>query len=254
MVKQIESLGRGLRVLEALEKGGPMGLAQLSCRLGLAKATLLRILATLEAAGFVRRRLADRCWQASLRGRGEPDVQGGAIAEIAGPVLDSLCQSVLWPSDVGIYREGAIRVLETSRRLSPFLVNRDVMSRRIHVTPSAMGRAILAWSSPGMRAQLLAEIAASKDPHDRLARDPGAIARLIAETRARGYAQRQPGYFLSAPREAQVAAIAVPVISDGHAVAAINLCWVSSAMSGADIAARHLDRLRAAADEIGGKL
>jgi IclR family mhp operon transcriptional activator len=254
MVKRIESLGRGLRVLDVLEKSGPMGLAQLSAEMGLAKATLLRILATLEAAGFARRRLADRLWQANLRVRGEPDVQGSAIAEVAGQVLDALCQRVLWPSDVGIYRDAAIRVLETSRRLSPFLVNRDVISRRIHVMPSAMGRAILAWSAPDVRAQLLAEIAAGNDPQEQTARDPRTVERLVAETRDRGYAVRHPGYYVSAPREAQITALAVPVINAGCPVAAINLCWVGSAMSEAEFATRHLARLREAADEIAGKL
>ena len=256
MVKRIEALGRGLRVLDLLEQTGPTSLAQLASDTGIAKATLLRILVTLEAAGFVRRRLADRFWQTTLRNRSEPDMQGSAIAEIAGPVLDALCQEVLWPSDVGIYRDGAIRVLETSRRLSPFLVNRDVISRRIHVMPSAMGRAILAWSAPEAQTQMLAEVAAAADDdaYESVARDRRRVAELLAETRGRGYAVRHPGYFVSARREAQITAFAVPVLHEDRPVAAINLSWVASAMCEADFVAQHLARLRKAADAISRKL
>lgn len=254
MVKQIEALRRGLHVLELLERNGPMGLAQIASETGLAKATLLRALVTLEAAGFARRRLADRFWQATLRVRHERDAEGSAIAEIAGPVLDELCQQVLWPSDVGIYRDGAIRVLETSRRISPFLVNRDVMTKRVHVMPSAMGRAILAWSAPEQRARLLAEITDGDDPHEQSARDPAHVAALVAETRSRGYALRRAGYSVSGPRGALISALAVPVCRGGRPVAALNLSWVSSAMSEADFAARYVARLRGAADRIGRQL
>lgn len=254
MVKRIEALGRGLAVLERLEAAGPVGLSELARQCALSKATLLRILLTLEAAGFARRRLADRLWDATARRPPMAANPHSRLAEIAGPVLDALCQKVLWPSDVGVYDDGAIRVLETSRRLSPFLVNRDVVASRIHVIPSAMGRAIIAWSRRGVRAGIVADLAVQDEPHDRLIHDAPGLARLIGETRERGYAVRHPGYFISVPREARVTAVAVPVIRAGKAIAAINLSWVESAMTEAEFASRHLGDLTRAAAEIAARL
>jgi IclR family mhp operon transcriptional activator len=176
------------------------------------------------------------------------------LAEIAGPILDALCQRVLWPSDVGVYDDGAIRVLETSRRLSPFLVNRDVISRRIHVVPSAMGRAILAWSGAEGRERILADLVRHGEPHERPARDAERMGRLLSDTLERGYAVRHPGYYISVPREAQVTAVAVPVLVAGEPVAAINLSWVASAMSEDNFVARNLSDLCASAAEISAGL
>ena len=248
MTKQIIALRRGLAVLDLLSSTRSLSLAELAQQTGLAKATLLRILVTLEEAGHARRGLSDNRWRAA--GRGGPMDADGMLAEVSAPVLDSLCQKVLWPSDVGVYRGGAVYVLETSRLLSPFLVNR-VVSYGIHVLPSAMGRAILAWTSDQDRADILNDLRHIDGPYDGMARDPEAVEPLIRETRARGYAVRHPGYFVTTAREAQVSAIAVPVMSGTRAIAAVNLSWVAKAMTEADVVSAHLDDLRAAAEEIG---
>lgn len=252
MVKEIDALARGLQVVRLLERTGPLGLSALARAAGLPKASALRILVTLQAEGFARRRLTDRRWQ--VAGSTAGTEEHARLAEVAGPVLDDLCHRVLWPSDVGVYEDGAIRVLETSRSLSPFLVNRDITQQAIHVLPSAMGRAILAWSSPARQAAILRDLAAKPGRHDSPARDPALVEPMIRDTRARGYARRVPGYFVSTPREANVTAVALPVIVAGEAVAAINLSWVSSALSEAEFETRHLAALQDAARTLAARI
>ena len=252
MVKEIEALHRGLQVYQLLQRDGAAGLSDIARECGLSKATALRILATLASAGFARQRRTDRMWQvAGLPGQSE---RYEKLATVAGPVLDDFCQRVLWPSDVGVYENGFIRVLETSRSLSPFLVNRDVLMQRIHVLPSAMGRAILAWSSEKRRESIIAELAASGEPHDKPAKDPAFVARIVAASASRGYARRNTGYFISVPREAKVTAVAVPIIVDGEALAAVNLSWVTGAVSDEDFEQHLLHPLRKAAQTIALRL
>ncbi|WP_159592321.1 helix-turn-helix domain-containing protein [Chelativorans xinjiangense] len=249
-VKTIRALSRGLDVLRHLETGGAT-LHALAARTKLPKATLLRILATLEREGYVRRGIADQLYHHNFRPTRPPETGWKAVlAEVAGPVLDGLCHKVLWPSDVGVYEDGAIRVQETSRRISPFLLNRDVLDHEIHVLQSAMGRAFLAWSDEERREKVLARLSRSRDLHNRLARDREKVAALVSNVRDRGYAVREPGYFITQPREARVSAIAVPVFLDARSVGAINLAWVSSAMSEQAFVAQHLPSLKSAAREI----
>lgn len=245
MTKQIEALRRGLVVLDLLDSGGPHALADLAKTTLLAKPTLLRILGTLAATGHVRRGLMDGLWRSTGRQRPSPG-PSDLLAEVSAPVLDALCQRVLWPSDVGRYRDGAIRVLETSRRLSPFLVNRTI-AEGIHVMPSAMGRAILAFTSDADRARIMDGLITRGAPYDVAVRDPAALESMIASVRAKGYAVRHPGYYISVPQEGLVSAIAVPVMMDGIAIAAINLSWITSAMTEANFAAAHLADLQRAA-------
>ena len=256
MGKQIEALRRGLGVLDLLRAAGPLGLSDLARRSALPKATALRILATLAAAGHARQRLADGLWEASgpdpaaAPASGAEGATNARLASLAGPVLDRLCAAVLWPSDIGVFERGAVRVLETSRRRSPFVVNRDVMGARIHVMFSAMGRAILAGQDEAGRAALVAALRREGDARDRAACTDARAARLVAETRARGYAVREPGYFVTTPGEGRVSAIALPVMAQGRALAAVNLSWVSGAVCAEAVRTTYLPRLAAAAQEI----
>ncbi len=250
-MKRITSLERGLRVMDLLRRHGPAALADLTQRSELPKPTVLRILRTLAAAGVAHQGLADRLWRLSPQDSApQVDSADARLTEVAGAVLDGLCRKVLWPSDIGVYRDGAIQVLENSRRMSPFLVNRDVISQRIHVLPSAMGRAILAWSPPAIRQQILDELPVTGGGIDRAPPPVEELERAHAAIRLRGYAARQKGYFVSVPREARVMAIAVPVdLGDGR-FAAVNLSWVASAITEAAFVQRHLGELVAAAQRI----
>ena len=249
MAREIEALRRGMRVLDLLGEQGPIGLSELARRASLPKATVLRVLVTLAATGHARQVLADGRWEA----RAAPARTGEApsrLAAVAGPVLDRLCAEMLWPSDIGVFERGAMRVLETSRRRSPFVINRDVMGARIHVMFSAMGRAILAGLDDDGRAALVVSLRRDGDPRDQAACTDAAVERLVAETRARGYAVRETGYYATTRSEGGVSAIALPVMSGGRAIAAVNLCWVTGAIPADAVRSTYLPRLRAAAAEI----
>ena len=250
-VKTIRALERGLAVMSQLESSGPASLHELAVCTGLSKPTLLRLLATLEGRGYVRRGIGDRLYHRTVRSlRRTESGWKAVVVEVAAPVLDELCNRVLWPSDLGIYENGAIHIQETTRRLSPFLLNKDVLQADIHVMPSAMGRAVLAWSSRRRREAILHQLVTMGRPGDRLARDRDAVDMMLRQAREKGYATRLRGYFVSHRREAGVSAIALPITIGGEAVASVNLTWVSSALSEKAFAARYLDSLAAAAKQI----
>lgn len=249
-MKPIIALQRGLQVLDILRDCEPATLEEVTRLSQLPKPTVLRILRTLAESRVAYQALSDRRWRVgaqlpTLRSD-NPDAR---LAEVAGPVLDRLCRQVLWPSDIGVFRDGAVKVLETSRRRSPFLVNRHVTTHRIHVLPSAMGRTILAWSSEAERRRILAEMAAQGNGPDRLPPPPD-LDGFLAAIRDTGYATRQRGYFVIQPREGQISAIAVPVWLGEGRIAAVNLSWFTSAATEADLAAATLKSLRQAAAEI----
>jgi IclR family transcriptional regulator, mhp operon transcriptional activator len=127
-------LTRPEAVLKAVQDGAGMSLHEICQQTSLAKPTLLRILRTLEADGYVRRGLTDQRYHANVRSvPTEEEVQRSVLAEVAAPILDRLCQDVLWPSDLAIHDEGYMWVQETSRRRSPFMMNRAVTQLGIHM-------------------------------------------------------------------------------------------------------------------------
>lgn len=256
-VKSVRALARGLEVFKALHQHRSASLQDLHADTGLAKPTLLRILKTLEESGVARRSSSDGRYRvsASVRFFGQNLAEEDAIAEHAAPVLDRLCRDVLWPSDLAVYKDGAMEILESSRHQTPFMVNRDRIGFRVHMLMSAMGRIYLACSPAAERRAILMRLSQSDDPYDRVARKPSAVLAELARDRALGYAVREAGYGRWGSAERSYAgAIAVPVMQGKRVAASLSLSWAAGATTRERVVDKHLDRLQAAAAEIAARL
>lgn len=253
-VKSVRALARGLEVFKALHHHRSASLQELHEDTGLAKPTLLRILKTLEEGGIARRSASDGRYRvsASVRFFGQNLGEEDAIAELAAPVLDRLCRDVIWPSDLAVYKEGAMEILESSRHQTPFMVNRDRIGFRVHMLMSAMGRIYLAFSPAAERRTILMRLSRSNDPYDRAARNPSTVLADLAKDRARGYAVREAGYGRWGYTDrSRAGAIAVPVMQGRRVLASLSLSWAAGATTREQMVDQHLDRLKSAAAEIG---
>jgi IclR family mhp operon transcriptional activator len=256
-VKSVRALARGLDVFKALHQRRSASLQDLHGDTGLAKPTLLRILKTLEEGGVARRSPRDGRYRvsASVRFFGQNLGEEDAIAEQAAPVLDQLCRAVLWPSDIGIYKDGAMEILESSRHQTPFMVNRDRIGFRVHMLMSALGRAYLAFCPAVERKTILMQLGRSGDPYDHAARNPSAVLADLGHDRARGYAVREAGYgHWGTAKHSQADAIAVPVLQGRRVLACLSLSWAAGATTREQMVSQHLGRLQAAAAEIAARL
>jgi IclR family transcriptional regulator, mhp operon transcriptional activator len=249
LVKTVRSVTRAMQVLEALDQ--PLDLHALHQRTGLDRATLLRMLRTLMQDGYVLRSLSSGHYAPTprLARLGAGAGADSYFTDRAGETLDRLCRDLLWPSDIGVPRDGAIMIVETSRSLSPFITNPRVLGRPISMLHAAMGQAYLAFSAPDERdasVERLIERNLEGFPVERRQ-----IDRVIEETRARGYGVRLPGYaaFPDSVGD-KLRAIAVPVMVVGYAEAALSLVWIATFATVEEMAERNLDRLRQAADEL----
>jgi IclR family mhp operon transcriptional activator len=255
----IRGLERGLQVLHVLQSNPISSLHEIHLATNISKPSLLRILNTLERAGLVSRRLADGHYRISAftrmaRKRDRYD----RVAEAAAPVLDRLCQRVLWPSDLMVPAGDYMERRETSQAYTPFAFIHP--ARRIRVGQSVnwlltgVGRAYLAFCPEQERDGILRVLRRSDRPEDQLARDPKRLDRILAETRARGYGTRDPtftgGNYGGPPFDDGLAAIAVPLLDRTRVHGSINILWVRTAFTIEEFADRHLADLRAAAAEI----
>jgi IclR family mhp operon transcriptional activator len=254
--KQVASLVRGLTVLRAVHATAGISLHELHRQTHLPKATLLRSLRTLEATGFLTRRLADGGYLPAAFA--QPAVGGSPrwlpLTEAAGPALEALSHRIPWPTDLGVRDGTAMRVLESNRRLSSIGVNRTPLGARPHMLWSAMGRAYLAFCPGSEREEILAALRASKAPEDAFARQRAKVEALLAETRKRTYGVRDGRYtVLDAGARRRVAAIAVPVLQGGAVIACVNCVWLADVMAEEQVVTRHLADLQAAAAAIARK-
>ena len=260
-VRAIHALDRGLEVLLTLSSAGPATLHELYSTTGIPKASLLRILLTLQNRSMAWRRIGDGRYYAGQRlaGRARYRSQTAQIVEAASPVLDELCARIGWPSDLAVPRRDYIEICETNRPRAPIHLNRELLGHKVPMLLTAHGRAYLAACGDAEREGVLARLRSSRRRGNELAHHHAWVERIIEETRAQGYGTRDHGFgghSYKPKREYHdgLLAIAAPVFVRSRVVGTINILWVERVASVKQMAARHLRDLRAAAGRIGDSM
>lgn len=263
-VKQVQALERGLTVLGVLREMRAASLHDLYRVTGIPKATLTRILYTLYRQGLVWQRMADGAFlpSHSLLQRGHLD-DSAWLAEIASPVLERLCERVMWPSVMSVPRLDHMEVVETNSSRAYFdELPPAPMGFRANLLRSASGRAYLAFCPDREREAVLRRLAERDVAGHELANDPAKLRSIVESTRRRGYSVRDPGFgghYSKTRAEADDGrnSIAMPVRSRGsepQVLACVNLTWRKSALTTAQLAKRHLGDLRDAVCAIEDKV
>ena len=261
-VKTIRALDRGLEVLAHLHSARAASLHDLFLATGLPKATLTRLIVTLEKRDMVWQRLADGAYMAShtLQPRAPQLSDENYLVEVASPVMERLCRKINWPSVLAVPRLDCMEVIETNRPKSYFSnVPVGPIGFRINLLRSATGRAYIAFCTENERQAMLVRLAASHEPGNFMARRPEMVEGLLAETRRLGYGHRTPdfgGHFDQTRREWNDGrdSIAVPVWAGEEVIAALNVTWMHKVSTVAQMVEAHLPQLTAAAREISMRL
>ena len=260
-VKTIAALDKGLTVLNVVRETAGVGLHDLHLRTGLPKATLLRLLVTLERRELIWRRIGDGLFcPGSTAGSGkQPSGAIDRLAQCAAPELDRLQAAILWPSDLAVRRGNAMVLCETNRAHSYFMVRRDKIGFRVNMLRSAVGRAYLAFCPDRERERIVAALRRSARPGDALAHDPVALDGVLGRTRRAGYGVRDEtfGSAYDKPRSEQddrLEAMAVPIMSGAVVFGCISIVWIQGIRTVTQIAAQHLDALRGTATEIAERM
>ena len=257
-MKTINALERGLDVLRKLNERHGQSLAELHAATGIPKPSLLRILDTLEASGFAWRAIGDGRYRRRFALILRPSIADEllAIGEIAAPFLENLRRKVIWPSDVLVFRDFRMELVETSRRQSTLGVAMYPLGYRVEMFLSAPGRTWLAFCSDAERETVLAD-AALHPPMLQRSRDllRGGLADILDETRRLGYASRDPLFGGADDKDISVIddrldAIAVPLMAGGRVLATMNLVWPRKYRLKEQIVREHLADLQETAASI----
>lgn len=261
-VKTIRALERGLDVLSVLQNSRAASLNDLHRSTGLDRATLTRIIATLEKQGLIWQRLADGAFLPShmLHERNPSLSDEEHLVEVASPILEKLCKQVDWPSVLAVHRLDHMAVIETNSPKSYFHhIPLGPIGFRINILRSATGRAYIAFCSESERQAILERLKESREPGNFLSRRPPMVKQILSETRELGYGLRYPdfgGDYNSSRnlKDDGRSSIAVPVFVGEDVVAAVNLTWINKVTTVDKIVKRHLGRLQDAAMQIAQRL
>nr|WP_067292076.1 helix-turn-helix domain-containing protein [Marinobacterium profundum] len=254
MTKQIRALARGLTVVNAINAApGPVSLGDLHKATGIDRATLLRILATLDQEGWIFRGMGDRLYRLAykLHELGEQVHIHDAIAQIAAPVLEQLQQELHWPCDISVFDGEGMAIIETSRSRSPFVLNREVIGYRPSMLKSAIGRAYLAYCDPRRRESILRRARSQDNEEGRLAADSAYIERTLQDVRNRGFGMRDSS-LMSLPADTleEFSAMALPIIVQDDIQACLSFVWMKSAYTSPGIEDAFYQQLKPRADTL----
>ena len=255
MPETVQSLSRGLRVLTLINQRGAASLADLHHATGISRPAILRLLATLEQEGFIRRWLDDGLYRVNTLSPGNSRNVAWLtlIADTISPCLGDLTDEIGWPVDVAVLDGDKMTVCETTRRKSPYPVDFITSGYQVHLLQSAVGRAYLGFISEEQRNVLLGRLLRSTDPFDDLARDRSTIEDILTSVRKLGYATRASGYSAHNTRyAASMRALAVPIMHDGTVAACLSVAWTASYLDTAGFVEKHLERINKAAEVASG--
>lgn len=249
--KPVIALARGLEILRVVNEEGQATVRSLHKATALDKATIVRMLETLEHEGYVMRDPDQAIY--SPTGRTLLLSQGydrhlwvGAVSE---PILGEFRNQIGWPSDVAICDGDAMVVVQTTRGgQGPISFNRKP-GFRASVLMTSLGRAYLAFCPEAERDKLIAALAAQPGAFNDLARQPRKLQTMLETIRAQGYAVMDEAY---STREygGLVWALGVPVIWAGQLFGSMNIMMLKTAVTPDEAITRFLAPLRETAAKL----
>ena len=218
------------------------------------KSTIVRMLETLAHAGFVIRDDDDPVYEVTgkslLLSNGYD--RHRAVGTIVTPIVTEFRDAIGWPSDVAIFDQNAMMVVETSRQSGPFMLNRHP-GYRAPILATSLGLTYVAFTDETERRDILVQEAQIDAPWNSIAKDSGSAATAFDAIRRLGYATMHPEYSRLEYAN-KISSIGVPINHGARVFATINVLFLKTVLPLEHAVATLLEPLQAAATRIGDEL
>ena len=246
----VQSVLRALELLAEVNRSSLATVGDLHRRTGLPKPTIVRLLETLMAAGYVVRDVRMRGYQVSSAvARLSAGFHGAPLViEAARPWATALTRQIKWPCSVCLLDHDAVAVRFSTIPDSPISPFHSTVGTRLSLGGRAMGRAYLLFCPAEERAILRAAMRVSDDPENSALADDE-VERQIAQARRRGYTERDP---VVEPRNSST--IAVPLMQGDRVLASFGVTFFRSVVATPEDRARIVHPLKKAAAGIEAQL
>jgi IclR family mhp operon transcriptional activator len=237
----VESVRRAIHILHELNRQRVSSVRQLHQATGLPKPTIVRLLDTFIALGYVVNDRRQGGYQVTSLVRslsagfhGDP-----LVVEAARPWAIAFTRKYEWPVAVAALDRNAVAVRFSTIPDSPVSPFHATINNRLQLMSRALGRAYIAFCPPSERDLLLRMLASSNEPEDQVARDRDTALTLLATIQRTGFAERSATV---EPKSSST--IAVPVMSGRKVLATVGVTFFTSAIPKAEAIARYVPPLK----------
>ncbi|MDR7031372.1 helix-turn-helix domain-containing protein [Mesorhizobium sp. BE184] len=249
----IRAIERAMNVLQELNLQPINTIAQLHARTKLPKPTLVRILKTLEEAGYVENDARQGGYQVSalVTSLSSGFHKGPLVVEAGRAWAVAITRKHKWPLAIALpdYDGMVIRFSTVpDSSMSPF---HSTVNKRLCMLTRGLGLAYLSFLDKEEFGLVVDILKRSDDPENALSHHPEELKRLVDRIREDGYATRSS---MVEPRNSNT--IAVPIVSHGGRVlASLGLSYFKSAFgSDKEACDRYVPILQSAASAIADDL
>ncbi|WP_170182136.1 DNA-binding transcriptional regulator [Phreatobacter stygius] len=246
----VQSVVRAFNLLVEVNRAGLTTVGDLHRRTRLPKPTIVRLLETLVAAGYVYRDERLRGYQVTSQVAELSSGFHGApmVIEAARPWAAALTQQIKWPTAVCVLDHDAVVVRFSTIPDSPISPFHATIGYRLSLGARALGRAYLAFCPDAERRILIDLMKVSPDPENHLLSEDE-LERLIATARRKGFAERD---LEVEPRSS--ATVAVPLMLGERVLGTFGITYFRSAVATPEARARLVFPLKEAAAAIEAEL
>lgn len=222
----VESVRRALEILRVVNQLKIATVGEIHAATRLPKPTIVRMLDTLVAEGYVARDNMCGGYRVTRRVQElDSGYEGIAqIIEVARPFAIDLTNRIKWPVGIGTLGRDAMAVHFWTGTISPWVHANTLLGHRPNLVTSAMGRAYLAYCGEAERQAAFQALRESRPGSFSLEQEEQ-FNSLLANVRENGYALRSPH---TEPRRNTT--VAVPIRPGGRVMASITVSFFTSAI------------------------
>lgn len=241
----IRAIGRGLKVLQAINHHRSLSMTSIASICGLPYPTACRIVDTLIAEQMIEREQTKKHYRPTalvrtLSAGYQPDDD---LVAACRPHIERLTRDMRWPISVCTRVGMSMMIRQSTHAIAPYTLSLYHPGYTMPIMGSSSGKVQLAFSSTADREAVLAPLRARND-----AAAARIVTRLEAEfdvIRAQGFASFDRIRHTANP--GKTSAFSVPMLMDGLCQGTLTLAFFSSSMTLADAVKMYLAPLKAAA-------
>ena len=224
----VKSVRKTLELLKELNRQNINSVDNLHRATGLPKPTVVRLLETLIADGYVTNDKRQGGYRiTSLVQSLSCGFQGDApVVEAGRPWATAFTRRFRWPVAIAILDKDAMVVRLSTIADSPVSPMHATINMRLQLLTRALGRAYLAFCPSSERDLLLSFLMNSSDPEDAGAHDRKTTLALLRRIRALGFAERS---LFVEPTSSTT--LAVPIMRGKNVLASVGLTYFPYFMS-----------------------
>ena len=233
----IRSLSNGLEVLIFLNRKDSASASELAKELNIPRASVYRILSTLEKKGFVFKHPDDGRYYMTPKVHALSDgyKDDDQLTRISRPFLLHVTESLRWPVALAVISGVDLVLRDNTDNISPLAIETFSRGYPVQILGTASGPCILAYLSSTEQRDILNVLDASDRLKDQTEKNIEQILQKLKTVKRQGYSlhrRKRNKNYVGYTRVSDLTSLSIPIIKmDKKVIGALTIRYATSAVS-----------------------